>query len=133
MNCFIVDLKNQPSELAKVAEAIAQKGIDITAFSASTCGDRGTLAVTTDNDVATQRALTEGQWKFRTVELVETSLANRPGSLAAIARTLAKAGVNVEAAFPVGMAGVNTHVAFATDNPARAKETLGELVGAKNR
>jgi hypothetical protein len=133
VNAFIVDLKNQPSELAKVAEAIAQKGIDITAFSASTCGDSGTLALTTDNDVATQRALTEGQWKFRTVELVETSLANRPGTLAEIARKLAKASINIEAVFPVGMAGANTHLAFATDNPARAKETLGELVGAKGR
>ena len=133
MNAFIVDLKNQPSELAKVAEAIAQKGIDITAFSASTCGDSGTLALTTDNDVATQRALTEGQWKFRSIELVEASLANRPGSLAEITRKLAKAGINVEAAFPVGMAGTNVHLAFATDNPARAKETLSELVGAKGR
>ena len=43
MNAFIVDLKNKPAELAKVTEAIAQKGIDITGFSGSTCGDNGTV------------------------------------------------------------------------------------------
>ena len=130
MNTFIVDLKNKPSELAQVTEAIAQKGIDITAFSASTCGDSGTLALVTDDEAGTQRALTEGQWKFRTFEPIEASLVNRPGALAEVARKLGKAGVNIEAAFPTGMVGGNVHVAFATDNPAKAKEALGELVGA---
>jgi hypothetical protein len=130
MNAFIVDLKNKPSELAKVAEAIAQKGIDITGFSAATCGDTGAIALVTDNEVATRQALTDGQWKFRAIELVEASLANKPGTLAEVARRLGKAGVNIEAAIPTGMAGNNVHIAFATDNPSKAKEALRELVGA---
>ena len=103
MNTFIVDLKNKPSELAKVAEAIAKEGIDITGFSGSTYGDSGTLALVTDNEPVTQRVLTDGGWKFRTIELVETSLANRPGVLAETARKLATAGINIEAAFPTSM------------------------------
>ncbi len=133
MNTFIVDLKNKPSELARVTEAIAQKGIDITAFSGSTCGDSGTLTLATNDEAGTHRALTEGQWKFRTSEAIEVSLANRPGALAEVARRLGKAGVNIEAAFPTGMAGGSVHVAFATDNPRKAKEALGELVGATSR
>ena len=130
MNAFIVDLKNKPSELAKVAEAISQKGIDITGFSGATCGDSGTLALATDNDVATQRVLTDGGWKFRTIELVETSLANKPGVLAETARKLGTAGINIEAAFPTSMSGSNAHIVFATDNPAKTKQVLRELVGA---
>jgi hypothetical protein len=133
VNTFIVDLKNNPSELARVTEAIAQKGIDITAFSASTCGDSGTLALVTSDDAGTQRALTEGQWKFRTFQAIEASLANRPGALAEVARKLGKAGVNIEAAFPTGMVGGDVHIAVATDNPTKAKEALRELVGAANR
>ena len=76
MNAFIVDLKNKPSELAKVTEAIAQKGVDITCFSAAACGDTGTLAMVTNDEPATHRALTDGSWTFRTIELVETSLVN---------------------------------------------------------
>ena len=130
MNAFIVDLKNKPAELAKVTEAIAQHGIDITGFSGSTCGDNGTVTLVTNDEAATKRALTDGQWKFRSIELVQASLADRPGSLAEVARRLAKAGVNIEAAFPTGMAAGNVHVAFATDNPAKAKEALGDLVGS---
>lgn len=133
MNTFIVDLKNKPSELARVTEAIAQKEIDITAFSGSTCGDSGTLALVTNDEGGTHRALTEGQWKFRTVEAIEASLANRPGALAEVARRLGKAGVNIEAAFPMGMAGGGVRIAFATDNPKKAKEALGELAGATTR
>jgi hypothetical protein len=130
VNTFIVDLKNKPSELAKVTGAIAQKGIDITGFSASTCGDSGTLALLTDNEAVAQRVLTDGGWTFRTIELVETSLANKPGVLAQAARQLATAGINVEAAFPTSMTGSSAHIVFATDNPAKAKQVLREPVGA---
>jgi hypothetical protein len=124
VNAFIVDLKNQPGEFAKVADAIAQKGIDITGFSGATCGDSGTVALATNDEAATQRALSDGTWKFRAVELVTVSLADKPGTLAEVTRQLASAGVNIEAAFPTGMSGGNVHVAFATNNPAKAKTAL---------
>ena len=133
MDAFIVDLKNKPAELAKVAEAIAEKGIDITGFSGSTFGDSGTLTLTTDNEVATRRVLTDGGWKFRTIEVVETSLPNKPGSLPRRPAGSAKAGINIEAAFPAGMTGTSAHLVFATDNPAKAKQALGEPVGATSR
>jgi hypothetical protein len=130
VNAFIVDLKNKPSELAKVAEAIAVKGIDVTGFSGSTCGDSGTLALVTDNEVDTRRALTDGGWKFRAIELVETSLANKPGALAEAARRLANAGINIEAAFPTSMTGSTVHIVFATNDPTKAKQVLRDPVGA---
>ncbi len=128
-----MDLKNKPAELAKVAEAIAEKGIDITGFSGSTYGDNGTLTLVTDNEVDTRRVLTDGAWKFHTIEVVDASLPNKPGTLAEAARRLAKAGVNIEAAFPAGMTGSNTHIVFATDDPAKARQALGEPVGAARR
>jgi hypothetical protein len=130
VNAFIVDLKNKPSELAKVAEAIAMKGVDITGFSASTCSDSGTFALVTDNDVLTQRVLTDGDWKFRTIELVETTLPNKPGTLAETARHLGKAGINIEAAFPISTTGSSAHIVFATSDPTKAKQVLREPVGA---
>ena len=41
MNVFIVELQNQPGELARVTEAVAAKGIDIRAFSGVTSGGTG--------------------------------------------------------------------------------------------
>ena len=135
MNAFIVDLKNKPGELAKMAEAIAAKGIDITGFSAAACSDTGTVAFLTNDDAGTRRVLTDGHWTYRPIELVTASLANQPGTLAQATRRLADAGINIEAAIPTGMSGGNVQVGFVTDNPAKAKEALGDtlLVAAYSR
>lgn len=130
MNAFLIDLSNKPGELARVAEAIAEKGIDITAFTGATCGDTGTVAFMTNDEAGTEKALSQGGIKHRTVELVSASLANKPGTLAMAARRLADAGVNIEAAMPTGMSGGNVQLAFATDNPAKAREALGETTAA---
>lgn len=128
MNAFIVDLKNKPGELAKVAEALAGQGVNITGFSGATCGETGSIALATSDEAATRRALTDGRWTYRPVELVTASLADKPGSLGQATRKLAAAGVNIEAAIPTGMAGGNMHISFATDNPSKAKEALGEFL-----
>ena len=125
MNIFIVDLKHQPGELAKATEAIAQKGIDITAFSGVTCGGSGTVALLTNDDVGTRRALTDAGYRAREIEVVTTTIDNVPGSLAKTARKLADAGISIEAALPVGMSGGKATLAFATDNPAKTHSVLG--------
>ena len=125
MNVFIVDLKHQPGELAKATEAIAQKGIDITAFSGSTCGDSGTIALLTNDESGARRALAEGGFKVREVEAVTTTLEHSPGTLAKAARKLADAGVNIEVALPTAMSGGNVTLAFGTDQPAKARSALG--------
>ena len=130
MNVFIVDLKHRPGELAKVTEAIAQKGIDITSFSGVTCGDSGSLALVTNDEIGTRKALLDAGYRARELELVSASIGQQPGSLAAVARKLADAGVNIEAAMPTGMSGGNVTIAFATDQPAKAKGILSEPVGA---
>jgi hypothetical protein len=124
VNAFIVDLKNKPGELAKVAEAIAGQGVNITGFTGATCGDTGSLALITSDEAATRRALTDGHWTYRPVELVTAKVADKPGSLGQVTRLLASAGVNIEAAIPTGM----EQIAFATDNPSKAQQALGEFL-----
>jgi hypothetical protein len=128
VNAFIVDLKNKPGELANVAEAIAGEGVNITGFTGATCGDTGSVALLTSDEAATRRALTDGRWAYRPVELVTASFADKPGSLGQVTRKLANAGVNIEAAIPIGMASGNVQVAFATDNPTKAADALGEFL-----
>jgi hypothetical protein len=128
VNAFIVDLKNKPGELAKVTEAIAAKGIDITGFSAATCADTGSVAFLTSDEAGTQQALTSGHWTYRPFEVVTASVANRPGSLAQATRRLADAGINIEAAIATGMTGGNLQVGFVTDNATKAKDALGDLL-----
>lgn len=135
MNIFILDLKHQPGELAKATEAIAKKGIDITAFSGVTCGSSGTIALLTNDDVGARRALTEAGYRPRELEVVTTTFENAPGTLAATARKLANAGINVEVALPITMSAGSVTIAFATDNPTKAQSVLGSrepvAVGAR--
>jgi hypothetical protein len=125
MNAFIVDLMNKPGELARLAETIAQKGINITGFAGATAGGTGTVVLVTNDEAGTRSAVSEKGFRAREVELVMASLENKPGSLAAAAKKLADAGINIEAALPTGMSGENVSIAFATDQPAKARELLG--------
>ena len=131
MNAFVVTGSNKPGELARLTDAIAHRGIDITGFSAATCGDSGIAYLLTNDEAGTRNALREGKWSFREVEVVVGQLAASPGSLHEAAERLGKAGVNIEGGIATGMSGNNVTVAFITDNPARAREALGQgvLVG----
>jgi hypothetical protein len=125
MNAFIVDLKDQPGELARVAEAIAQKGINITAFTGVTTGGSGAVLLATNDEEGTRRALADAGCQVRDVELVAVSIDHKPGGLAAAARKLADAGINVQAAVPMGMSEGKATIGFATDQPAKARDLIG--------
>ena len=122
---FIVDMQDQPGELARVTEAIAQKGINITGFSGATAGGRGAVMLITNDEEGTRRALADAGCQVTESELVTASLEHRPGSLAATARKLADAGINISGAQPVGMSEGKVSIAFATDQPAKARELIG--------
>jgi hypothetical protein len=131
MAAFLVDLENKPGELARISEALAKKGINITMISGATCGSSGRLVMSTDNDGATRTALGEAKSTFTESEITEASLRHEPGSLAKVARRLADAGVNIEAMMPTGMKGNDITVAFVTDNPAKARSLLTEATSAR--
>ena len=126
MNAFIVELQNKAGELARVTEAIAQKGIDITGFAGTATGEHGAVVLITNDEAATRKVLAAVGVQVREAEIVPAALEARPGSLAEAARRLADAGVNIEAAMPIGMAGDKVTVAFATNDPAKARSALAD-------
>lgn len=125
MIAFMVDIQDQPGELARVTEAIAQKGINITGFTGATAGGRGAVMLITNDEEGTRRALADAGYQVTESELVTASLEHRPGSLAATARKLADAGINISGAMPVGMSEGKVSIAFATDQPAKARDLIG--------
>ncbi len=130
MQAFIIELRNVPGEVARVTETLAHKGINITGFTGSTCGDSGSVCLLTNDEAGSRSALREAGYKVRERELVVASVADRPGALADVTRRLADAGVNIEAAMPTGMSGGEISVAFATDDATKAREALGDRVHA---
>lgn len=127
MDVFIVSLENRPGMLAGLAESIAGRGINITNIAAATTTDAGAVALTTDDDAGTRSALDEAGVDYRGCSTVEAALAHQPGTLAAAARRLADAGVNVEAVFATGMDGGRVTIAFAVDDADAARAALGDL------
>lgn len=127
MDAFIVELENRPGMLAGLAEAIAEKGINIGAVAGATATDRGSVALLTDDDAGTRAVLDASGVTYRACSLVTASLEDRPGALAAAARRLANAGVNIEALFATGMDGGRVQLAFAVDDTEGARSALGDL------
>ena len=124
MQVFLVDLKNKPGELARVTEAIAAKGVDITGGSGATCSDSGRVAFIVNDDATTRTAFNESGFKYTELEATDTALRQEPGTLAKAARRLADAGINIEALLPIGMQGNEVHVAFVTSDAAKARQVL---------
>ncbi len=124
MQAFLVEMTNKPGELADVAEALAAKGINITAISGTACGDGGRAALMTSEEATTRTALDATGHQYTVLEATDTALRHEPGSLAKAARRLAEEGINIEAIMPIGMEGNEIHVAFVTSDAAKARQVL---------
>ena len=96
----------------------------------ATCGGSGSLGIITNDESSTRSVLDGGSSGYREIDLVSAALEDRPGTLAAAARRLADAGVNIELLLPTGMEGGKISVAFGVDNASAAQQALGELATA---
>ena len=130
MNAFIVDLEDRPGSIAAVAEALAMKGINITSMAGIASRGAGSAAILTNDEAGTRKALADGRFTVREIEVVPHAIEDRAGAFAEVARKLADAGVNLEAVLPTGMSGGKVSIAFATSQAAKARETLGSFASA---
>lgn len=130
MHAFMIELDDKPGALATVTEAIAAKGVNVTGISGATCGEKGRLAVVTDDNAKTMAALGDIQCTFEQKEITETTLRQEPGTLAKAARQLANAGVNIEAIMPMGMNDEGVQVGFVTSDPVKARNALAHAGSA---
>ena len=126
MNAFIVELENRPGELARLAEAVGQRGINITAIGAVASGSGGGIGLLTNDEAGTREALQAAGITVKEIGLVSVNLEHRAGTLAEVARKLADAGVNVELILATGMSGSNVSVALGVDDVEAAQRVVGQ-------
>jgi hypothetical protein len=124
MQEFNVTLTDRPGELAQVASAVGDEGINILGCVGM---GRSTASVTmvTDDEEATKEVLKSMGRDFEVNELILTSLSNAPGALAGMATKLSDAGVNIKSFYIMKMELDVADVALTTDNPSKTKEILG--------
>src|SRR4029079_17228632 len=93
-NQFVVELKNEPGGLATLAEALAERGIDLRAIGGGGIGNTGHIIMTTADDDAARAVLEAGNYTCIEGESILTEVDDRPGGMARLSRALADAGVN---------------------------------------
>jgi hypothetical protein len=121
---IVVSLENKPGTLAKVAEVLGAAGVNIQGASYAT-GVRGVSRFIADDADKALAALKAAKFKVKEPkEVLEVTLPDVPGTLATLARKLAKARVNVEAFYIVGAAPTGLRCVLAVDKTEKAKAVL---------
>jgi hypothetical protein len=121
---FVVQLKNQPGALAVLAEELASRGVDLRAIGGGSIGDSGHVIMTTADDDTTKAVLDEGGYTYVEGEAILSEVGDRPGGMAAVARELADAGVNIQGHLFLGRWGDRAMFTFVVDKPDVARPIL---------
>jgi hypothetical protein len=100
MQAFIVEAANRPGELARVADSVATRGVNVEAF-CLTYGDKGATAFFSRDEKGIRGALDADGYAYREIPLVTVWLEDKPGQVAWAAKRLGDAGVNIELFAPV--------------------------------
>jgi len=125
MRDFAIHVTDRPGEIARVANALARKDVNIKSIAGIGVANQGMIRIIADDIEAARSALRESNIRFEESELVTALLENRAGELAEVASKLANAGVNVQAVYVIGLDGDLVELAFAVDDPKKAKKALG--------
>jgi len=124
MREFVFQLGHRPGELARVTNALSLYGVNIKSIAAMTIGDQAMLRLIPDNVESARSALRADNISFEEHEIVVVLLENRAGELTAVAARLAEFGVNLNAAYVVGVADDLIELAVVSDDVKKAKKAL---------
>jgi hypothetical protein len=124
MKDFVIQLAHRSGELARVTNALSLYGVNIKSVAAMRFGEQALLHLVPDDVDSARSALEAGNIPFEEHELAIVLLENRAGELTGVAAGLADAGVNLEAAFVVGLADDLIELAIVADNVKKAKKVL---------
>lgn len=127
MKDLAIQLTNKPGDLARVAQALARRGVNVKALAALSLEGRAVARILPDDIVTARSAFEAANVRFTESEVHLVLLENKSGVLANIAERLGEAGINLEALYVTGVAGDLVELAIASDNPKKAKKVLEEF------
>lgn len=125
---FEVYVQNKPGDVAWIAEVLSKNSVNIRGISTDLGSSRPMVRVVTDDENSARSALKAAKLEFAEREIEVVALADRPGELAKVTKTLSKAGINIESLYILGSRGPTVEeIAITVDNVGRAKEVLGKF------
>jgi hypothetical protein len=121
---FVVQVDNKPGEMARLAEQLAARGVDLRAIGGGGLGETGHFIMTTADDDTARKVLEDGGWTFLEGESLLAEVDDRPGGMARLARELSDAGLNVLGHLFIGRWSDRATFAFVVDDPEKARPIL---------
>ncbi|HEX9220972.1 MAG TPA: hypothetical protein VF858_10850 [Gemmatimonadaceae bacterium] len=122
-----IQLTNKPGDLARVAQALARRGVNIKALAALSIRGEAVARILPDDIVVARSALEAANIRFTESEVHIVLLENKAGVLANVTNRLGDAGVDLEAIYVTGVADDLVELAIVSDNPKKAKKILEEF------
>ena len=119
---LVIDIENTPGALAEVAAAISDAGVNIAAVTCVGPGERAELHILVKYGEAAKHALAISQLAAtREREVVVVEVEDRPGVLADLTRTIARAGIDLDLVYVA----TQNRVVFGADDLDGLKKALG--------
>jgi hypothetical protein len=122
-----IQLTNHPGDLARVAQALGRRGVNIKALAAISAGGVAIAHILPDDIVVARSALEAANIRFTESEVHIVLLENTAGMVANVTSRLGDAGINLEALYVTGVADGLVELAIVSDNPKKAKKILEEF------
>ena len=122
-----IQLTNHPGDLARVAQALARRGVNIKALAGISVGGVAMARILPDDIAVARSAFEAANIRFTESEVHIVLLENKAGVLADVTNRLGEAGVNLDAIYVTGIADDLVELAIATDNPKKTKKVLEEF------
>lgn len=120
-----VFLENKSGRLAAVTQLFAKKNINIRALSIADTTDFGILRLIVDRPDEAYQALKENAFTVSTTEVIAVEMADTPGGLAGILKTMEEEKINLEYLYAfIGTTSQNAMVIFRVEGIDRAIELL---------
>jgi hypothetical protein len=122
-----IQLTNHPGDLARVAQALARRGVNIKALAGISIGGVAMARILPDDIVVARSALEAASIRFTESEVHIVLLENKAGVLANVTNRLGDEGINLEAIYITGITDDLVELAVVTDNPKKTKKILEEF------
>ena len=122
-----IQLTNHPGDLARVAQALGRRGVNIKALAGLSVGGTALVRILPDDIVVARSALEAASIRFTESEVHLVLLDNKAGLLADVTNRLGESGINLEAVYITGVADDLVELAIVSDNPKKAKKILEEF------
>jgi hypothetical protein len=126
MNGYLISTGDRPGLAARLFEAAAARGVNVSPAYGLADGTTGLVLVGSEDEAGLQAAIADAGLSATPIEMVVTELDNKPGTGAALFRKLADAGVDLRVAVPIGMSGDRLQIGLGASDPAVLKGALAD-------